>query len=238
MSGQERIMVTLSVDGGYLKLHTCSRQYGRSRTFYIPESKFGGPTQERRFIAADGQDFVRVRIEALAPDEKVTLDFAWLSCFGQDGLCGRSEWAELNCERFIRRLGRAGRRRASRSVCFPCGPRPRRASGLRAGKICARRCRTKPCARSWVGSLPLIFSGKTAGPSASLTTLCRTASALRSARLRAVGFVAGSSCTGRKISPRPITRCILNTKTAGRAGSFPARLLLQNGWIPFLFMLY
>lgn len=107
MSGQERIMVTLSVDGGYLKLHTCSRQYGRSRTFYIPESKFGGPTQERRFIAADGQDFVRVRIEALAPDEKVTLDFAWLSCFGQDGLCGRSEWAELNCETFYKAIGQS-----------------------------------------------------------------------------------------------------------------------------------
>mgnify|MGYP001041075967 CR=1 FL=1 len=102
MSEQERIMVTLSADGGYVKLHTFSRRHGRSRTFYIPEDQFGRKPQAKRFLAADGQDFVQVRIEPLAPDEKLTLEFAWLSCFGQDGLRGRSERAELDCAAFYK----------------------------------------------------------------------------------------------------------------------------------------
>lgn len=127
MRQQERIMVTLSADGGYVKLHTYSHQFGRSRTFYIPEDKFGQRPQAKHFLAADGQDFVRVRIDPLAPDEKITLEFAWLSCFGQEGLCGRSERVELDCKAFykVAEQSRAREGEPQRLLSLRPAPTPR-----------------------------------------------------------------------------------------------------------------
>lgn len=127
MNEQERTMLTLSAEGGYLKLHTYSHQYGRSRTFYIPEDEFGTQPQARHFVAVDGLDFVEVRIKPLAPDEKLTLEFAWLSRFGQDGLAGRSERLELDCAAFYRALeeSRAQEGEPKRLLSLRPAPMPR-----------------------------------------------------------------------------------------------------------------